>query len=80
MWTTREGKTMKISDMTDDHLCNTILYLSRRIKEVCSLLTYPLEEKLKPLEKERERRGLPTPLIPIASLEYRNERRDTLAD
>jgi hypothetical protein len=33
-WTTRDGRTMFISDMTDDHLKNAINFLSRRIKDL----------------------------------------------
>ena len=33
-WTTREGVTMKIAEMTDNHLCNAIRCLERRLAEL----------------------------------------------
>jgi hypothetical protein len=34
IWTTRDGRQVRIVDMTDDHLRNTIFYLNRRNGEL----------------------------------------------
>lgn len=36
VWTTREGVSIKISEMTDFHLINAIRYLEREGKDVIS--------------------------------------------
>ena len=52
-WTTKEGEEIRVRDMDDDHLLNTIVYLER---------TYGHEEYLpfmwEDMEDERIRRGL----------------------
>lgn len=46
VWTTREGEQIRIADMGDGHLLNTIRYIERRVSQVQqtkSLQEVPLE-------------------------------------
>ena len=72
-WITRTGRSMPISEMTDDHLHNTILMVDRTIAEGCDSIggNQDLANMLDELEDERIHRGLHLPLIPLTSLEYR---------
>lgn len=40
VWTTREGREVRLRDMTDDHLRNTIFYLVRRNGQLDSWYRY----------------------------------------
>ena len=78
IWKTADNETMHYTDMTDTHLHNSILYLERALDEdsedficddddfkICTMM------KLELLNEERLERGLPIPLVPYISLEYR---------
>jgi hypothetical protein len=73
VWVTQNGYEMPISKMKDDHLHNTILLIDRSISKGMYRLggNEDLPELLEMLEVERTERGMPMPLIPIKSLEWR---------
>lgn len=41
IWVTREGKKIKVKDMTDSHLLNSIKYLDRRLESMKITMPYP---------------------------------------
>jgi hypothetical protein len=51
-WTTRDGRTMLITEMTDPHLISTIAFLRRQQRSMSMLILRRLEI----MEKEWERR------------------------
>lgn len=73
-WRTRDGTTILIEDMEDSHLHNTILFVESNMhSKTKSHWLNELNKVLIDLEEEREKRGLPIPLISIKSLEYRRK-------
>lgn len=75
VWVTATGREMPISRMKDDHLHNTILKIDRSISEGVYRIgaNEDLPELLEVMEVERTERGMPMPLIPIKSLEWRKQ-------
>jgi len=70
IWKTREGKKIRICDMTDEHLLNAIKFCELRAKQIKNTVPYPNfngemaqmcaedEPALMDLYLELERRGL----------------------
>ncbi len=79
VWVAADGRETPISKMKDGHLHNTILMIDRRIEEGQWVIgrNEDLQELRAMMEEERERRGMPMPLIPIKSLEWRKRMVDT---
>lgn len=75
VWVAANGQEFPISKMKDDHLHNTILMIDRKIAEGAWVIgrNEDLQELRAMMEEERERRGMPMPLIPIKSLEWRKK-------
>lgn len=77
-WTTNDWEEIYISDMDDDHLHNTILFIDRTISsgKMAFSKNHNLPHFLSVMEDERIHRGLPMPLLPIKSLAYRRKNND----
>lgn len=77
-WTTNDRREIYISDMDDDHLHNTILFIDRAIRNghMAFSKNHNLPHFLSVMEDERTHRGLPMPLLPIKSLAYRRKNND----
>lgn len=75
VWVTATDREMPISAMKDGHLHNTILLIDRKMRDGnwCIGRNEDLPELLMFMEEERERRGMPMPLVPIKSLEWRKQ-------
>jgi len=74
VWVAANGREYPLSKMKDDHLHNTILLIDRKMRDegVWTIgRNEDLSELLAMMEEERHARGMPMPLIPIKSLEWR---------
>jgi len=66
MWTTRDGRRIFISDMTDKHLVNVLLYLKRKIQALIEFshrsrwrqFAHTASSRFSKLEAEAIKRGL----------------------
>lgn len=77
-WCVRDGRSVPISSLKDDHLHNTILMVDRAIANGQCTIGYNrnLANLLDELEDERIHRGLHLPLMPYKSLDYRKGNRN----
>lgn len=73
VWTSKDGREIPISRMSDQHLHNTILLIDRNMSKGCHKIgvNEDLADMLDKMEAERIKRGLHLPLVPLKSLAYR---------
>lgn len=45
LWLPRDGEPIAIKDMEDDHLCNTIRYMDRRLEEQKETAEMPMDSR-----------------------------------
>lgn len=73
IWITNDGRHTPISEMDDDHLHNTILFVDRMLDRGAYRVgaNEDLADMLNELEDERIFRDLHLPLVPIKTLKFR---------